>query len=291
MAYADSLKQLQGLIRHAETLAALGALARIEAGEANPDAKIMSALVQVLNVVGPDFFEGVSQEQASFLGATAFGNLSRILELVASPDKPGNWDYTDPTVLDAQGKSSRAVTRFLSAHAQEDEDFRSILESGEHFLDVGSGVGWISITMAEQWPNIKVDGLEILPPALTLAQKNLSTSSVSNRVRFIDKNLADLDVENEYGAAFVPMMFIPEDVLAAALPLLRKALRPGGILFVAGYRIPEDPLLAALNNLQTVISGGRVWTEEELSELLRESGFVLGSDVAPAMPISIHRAQ
>lgn len=291
MAYSDSLKQLQSLIRHSETLAALGALAKVEAGEVTPDKEIKSALVQVMNAVNPSFFEGISKDEASFLGTTAFGNLSRILELVASPDKPGNWDYTDPAVLEAQGKSSRAVTRFLTAHANEDQEFRSILDAGENFLDVGSGVGWISITMAEQWPNIKVDGLEILAPALELAQKNLSTSKASDRVRFIDKNLAALDAKNEYGAAFVPMMFIPEEVLATALPLLRKAIRPGGMLFVAGYRIPEDPLLAALNNLQTVISGGRTWKEEQLSKLLRENGFDIEKDVAPGMPISIHRAR
>lgn len=291
MAYSDSLKQLQGLIRHSETLAALGALAKVEAGEVTPDKEIKSALVQVVNAVNPSFFEGVSKDEASFLGATAFGNLSRILELVASPDKPGNWDYTDPAVLEAQGKSSRAVTRFLTAHANEDQEFRSILDAGENFLDVGSGVGWISITMAEQWPNIKVDGLEILAPALELAKKNLGTSKASDRVRFIDKNLTALDAKNEYGAAFVPMMFIPEEVLATALPLLRNAIRPGGMLFVAGYRIPEDPLLAALNNLQTVISGGRTWKEEQLSKLLRENGFNIEKDVAPGMPISIHRAR
>ena len=291
MAYSDSLKQLQSLIRHSETLAALGALAKVEAGEVTPDKEIKSALVQVVNAVNPSFFEGISKDEASFLGATAFGNLSRILELVASPDKPGNWDYTDPAVLEAQGKSSRAVTRFLTAHANEDQEFRSILDAGENFLDVGSGVGWISITMAEQWPNIKVDGLEILAPALELAQKNLGTSKVSDRVRFIDKNLTALNAKNEYGAAFVPMMFIPEEVLATALPLLRKAIRPRGMLFVAGYRIPEDPLLAALNNLQTVISGGRTWKEEQLSTILRENGFDIEKDVAPGMPISIHRAR
>ena len=279
------------MIRHSETLAALGALAKVEAGEVTPDKEIKSALVQVVNAVNPSFFEGVSKDEASFLGATAFGNLSRILELVASPDKPGNWDYTDPAVLEAQGKSSRAVTRFLTAHANEDQEFRSILDAGENFLDVGSGVGWISITMAEQWPNIKVDGLEILAPALELAKKNLGTSKASDRVRFIDKNLTALDAKNEYGAAFVPMMFIPEEVLATALPLLRNAIRPGGMLFVAGYRIPEDPLLAALNNLQTVISGGRTWKEEQLSKLLRENGFNIEKDVAPGMPISIHRAR
>ncbi|NDW54808.1 cyclopropane-fatty-acyl-phospholipid synthase family protein [Aliiroseovarius sp. PrR006] len=288
MAYADALKEIQALIRSTETLAALGALAKIKSGAIVADPNTHTALEQVVDAVDPAFFDDLSAEELSFLWATAYGNLSRVFDLVAHPDKPGNWDYSDPTVLEAQGKSSRAVTRFLNAHAQEDTEFRALLEGGARILDVGSGVGWISITLAESWPHIHVDGLEILPPALERAQINLANSEVSDRVRFLDKNVTELDEEERYDVIFVPMMFIPESALRAAMPRLCRALRPGGFLIVGNYRLSDDPLMRALNGLQTCISGGRVWDEEEIGELLLEYGFKLELDVAPGMPISLH---
>jgi len=108
---------------------------------------------------------------------------------------------------------------------------------------------------------------------------------------FLKLNLTDLDYTEEYGCAFVPLMFIPHDVLIDALPRLRQAIIPDGFIFLAVYSNPADPITSALNELQTVISGGDNWSEEELAKLLKDNGFTLEIDITPEMPVSIYRAK
>jgi len=290
MSYSDALKHIQQLIRSTEELAALGALARVKSANLVCAENLESALTQVMTIRDPLFFDDLRTEELTFLGATALGNLRRLTDLVEQPATAGQWNYTDPTVLEAQGQSSRAVTRFLTRHAQQDQDLFDILERGEPFLDVGSGVGWISISMAQQWPKLYVDGVEVFEPALQRAVQNRDQSGVADRVTFLHQSICDLDKESRYGAAFVPLMFLSEEVIRAALPRLRRAIRRGGMLFVAVYTLPDDPMIAALNTLQTAMSGGRVWTEDELKSLLADAGFTLEQNVSPGTPLNIYKA-
>ena len=98
--------------------------------------------------VSPGLFDGLDEEQARFLHATALAALKRALGFAEKPDQSTGWTSDDPVILQAQGKSSRMVTRLITSYAERNDELRRVLERSSTFLDVGSGTGWISMSMA-----------------------------------------------------------------------------------------------------------------------------------------------
>jgi SAM-dependent methyltransferase len=293
MPYPEALKTIQTLIRNAETLAALGALYGARAGEKEANEAISSKLVAVQKAVDPGLLDDIGDEEALILHATVRANLRRVLELVEAPERPASWGFDDPVILQTQGKSSRRITELVSDFAARTPALSERLNGNARFLDVGSGTGWISITMAERWPSLVVDGFDIHAPALKLAEENRAASSVSDRVQFFDRNVTDLADRDRYAAAFIPVMFLPQKVVELALPALLRAVEPGGWLFFASFRVPDEPLMRALNDLQTTLFGGRVWAEDEATELLSRHGFDVVEDigVGTGAPLNLFAAQ
>jgi 2-polyprenyl-3-methyl-5-hydroxy-6-metoxy-1,4-benzoquinol methylase len=291
MPYPEALKAIQGLIRNAETLAALGALCSAKAGAKTANEAISSKLIAVQEAVEPSLMNDIGEEDAQFLHLTVRANLRRALELVEAEENAANWGFDDPTILQAQGKSSRVITRLISGFAERTPTLSDRLDQNARFLDVGSGTGWISITMAERWPSLAVDGFDIHVPALELAEENRIAADMYERVHFFNRNVADLSDQGKYAAAFIPIMFIPQPILELALPALYRAIELGGWLFVAGFRAPDEPLMRALNDLQTTLFGGRVWEEGEATALISHHGFQVVEDIGSGTPINLFAAR
>lgn len=180
------------------------------------------------------------------------------------------------------------MAELISEYAEEEIGLKSLLMQPGRFLDVGSGAGWISISMAERWPALQVDGLDILQPALDLANENAGTFGLSDRVTFHNRSVDDFDAADAYSTAFIPFIFIPEAVLRRALPALHTAVQDGGWLFVACYRKPEAALDIALWDLQTTMSGGRVWDGDEIAGLLEEHSFRFVKDIGEGTPVNLY---
>lgn len=287
MNYSDTSKVVRELSRHVETLGALGAAFAQLAGEAKVNGAIEPKLDAVREALHLDALDGISSDEMRFLHARARASLRNALNLVESPGTPARWTVDDPVILQTQGKASRMVTRLVASFSERTESFSERLGQPARFLDVGSGVGWISITMAERWPQLTVDGIDIHEPALRLAEKNRVTSIAAERIRFCRRDVVDLEEVDSYASAFLPLIFMPEDVVSSALPALRRAIEPGGWLFVAGYRAPDTPLGKALTDLRTTLSGGRLWTDDETVHILAEHGFEIVEDVGAGTPITL----
>jgi SAM-dependent methyltransferase len=291
MPFQDAMKSIQELTRNAETLAALGAILSAKAGAGAANDAVSTKLSAVQAAIDPALFDGLSGEEARFLHATVLANLRRVVSLVEAPDQPARWATDDPVILQAQGKSSRIVTRLITEFAGRESSLSERLNQISRFLDVGSGAGWISISMAEQWPALSVDGLDIHPPALSLAEHNLEAAGLADRITFHNRSVDALTEVAAYTAAFIPFIFIPEPVIDAALPALNRAIEAGGWLFVAGYRVPDAPLMRALIDLQTTLSGGRIWSEGEIGARLSRNGFEVIEDIGTDSPINLFAAR
>ena len=181
--------------------------------------------------------------------------------------------------------------RLISSFAERSQGLSDRLSRKARFLDVGSGTGWISITMAERWPLLVVDGFDIHVPALQLAEENRLASAVPERVHFHHRDVIDLSDQEEYAAAFIPMMFLPEPVIELALPALFHALEPSGWLFAATFSASDDPLTRALVDLQTTLFGGQMWEEDEATALISRHGFHVVEDIGSGTPINLFAAQ
>ncbi|WP_108663698.1 SAM-dependent methyltransferase [Acuticoccus kandeliae] len=292
MAFPEAMAAVQRHIRAADTLAAIGAGLGAAAGRIQPNETLNAKLEAVVEAFEPDAFAGLSQDELDALYGFVRAAMRQMLHLVELPDDgSAGWSFDDPNILETQGRSSRIITRLLTDYAGRDPQFAAMLQGGGRFLDVGSGVGWISLSMAQQWPKLEAVGIDILEPALALAAKNLQETGLSDRVAFRRQNVVDLQDTDAFDAIFIPVIFIPATIIDETFRNLRRALRPGGWVFAAAYRVPDDSRMAALNSLKTGLSGGRAWSVPELSRLAETAGLSSIGDIGVGSPLHLWGAR
>jgi len=150
-------------------------------------------------------------------------------------------------------------------------------EKPARLLDVGTGSGVIALTLASEWPDAAVDGVDISPEALALASENAARLGLADRVRFLQSDLfTGLPPETApYGLIVANLPYIP----AAEIPTLSREVRhdplgalDGGPDGTAVIRIFLDQARAHL------VPGGTVALEigAGQSELLLEHLRLLG---------------
>ena len=107
-------------------------------------------------------------------------------------------------------------------------------------LDVGTGSGVIALTLAKEFPEAKISGVDISEDALALARENAARLGLSDWVRFFKSNLLE-DVDGNF------------DLIVANLPyiaaqdrhtLSREVLRDPEVALFAGGQ--GDELVRAL---------------------------------------------
>ena len=62
--------------------------------------------------------------------------------------------------------------------------------------DIGCGVGWSSIGMAQAYPNVRVDGFDLDAPSINEAWANAHTYGLTDRLTFHARNASDIEVLN-----------------------------------------------------------------------------------------------
>lgn len=256
-----------------ESLAALGAHLRARREGLAVDPAVGPRLAAVAAALGvPDTV--TAGEEAAALGAIrAFFRQAH--DLLEDPARPCGWTYDDPVVLDAQGRASISIADAIAGASARLEGLAGALGAeGGAFLDVGCGVGWLSIAMARRFAGLRAVGLDVWPPALALADANVSAAGLGGRVTIRREDVCALDEEAVYDAAWVPGPFLPRGVCLAAVERVHRALRPGGWILLGLYGGPREPVAEALAELRAVRSGGHPWTVDEAAELLRGNGFV-----------------
>lgn len=121
-------------------------------------------------------------------------------------------------------------------------------------LDLCTGSGCLAILLAEQFPRVRVDAVDVSKPALEVARKNIRTYKLGNRVKAVQSDLFgrlngayDLIVTNPPYVTVASMKLLPPEYrkepalgLAAGkdgLDLVRRILEdakarlnPGGLL-------------------------------------------------------------
>jgi hypothetical protein len=73
-----------------------------------------------------------------------------------------------------------------------DVDVRLRAQPPARVLDMAYGTGWSSIAMAQAYPQITVDGLDLDHDAISAARRSVEQAGVADRVRFSVTNAADL---------------------------------------------------------------------------------------------------
>lgn len=113
-----------------------------------------------------------------------------------------------------------------------------VLRSGGSVADVGCGLGWSSIGIAQAYPYARVDGYDIDGPSVERARVHAAEAGVADRVRFHTVDVADLDADG-YDVVLalecIHDMADPVSVLRA----MNHMVKPDGTVIVMDERVGE----------------------------------------------------
>jgi SAM-dependent methyltransferase len=117
-------------------------------------------------------------------------------------------------------------------------DLHTRLSAGARVADVGCGMGWSSIAMAQAYPHITVDGYDVDAPSVERATANAAEAGVGDRVTFHTIDVGQLDAGGyDLVAAFecIHDMADPVSVLAA----MRNMAGDDGAVMVMDERVGD----------------------------------------------------
>jgi precorrin-6B methylase 2 len=196
-------------------------------------------------------------------------------QLLAAATRRSGWSHCEPEMLQAAGDVSiafpRALQRSIASHLPGLAE--RLAAPGASFLDVGVGVGALSIEMARLWPTLHIVGIDRWAPALALARGRVQAAGLAQRIALREQTAEDLPDIKAFDLAWVPGAFVAKEATQTLIPRLHRALRPGGWLLFAIICSGDDTLAAAVARLRTAMFGGFVTTSETIELLLRRHGF------------------
>lgn len=271
----------------ADALGALGALVRIETEQLAVDPEVHSLLRAIgSELLGPDVV--ITREAAPALGlAQTF--LAQGAELLRNPGRTGGWDQVDVPLLQGIGRMSMGIVSAVQAAAARRPDLAARLTGPARILDVGTGVGWLAVALAQTFSGATVVGIDIFRPALDLARANVAGAALADRVELREQNGRDLAATADFDVIWLPLPFLPPAVVPDLLAAARGALAPGGWLLAGTFApVGEGRLAELLMDLRTVRSGGHPWTADDLLPLLAAAGYADAHQVPRTWAAPVH---
>ena len=293
MASEELMATAVRLASSVDALAALAAFVRVETENLPADPAVRDLLSKIAAELAPGDGAPDAASAAPMIGlARTF--LGQASELIENPGRSGGWDRVDVALLQSIGKLSMAISGAVVAAERQLPDLGERLGTDEAvFLDIGTGTGWLAIAMARSHPKLTVVGIDIFEPALALARTNVEEQGLAERVNLRLQDAAGLDEPDAYDAIWLPLPFLPADIVASVVSASVRSLRPGGWLLPGTFTGPGDRLSELLTDLRTVRSGGRPWRPDEITDMLSATGLADAREIPRewSAPVRLYAAQ
>jgi SAM-dependent methyltransferase len=121
--------------------------------------------------------------------------------------------------------------------------------------DVGCGHGWAAVAVAEAYPGVRVDGIDLDPASIEDARAHARAAGVADRVSFSVRDAGALDGPYD----LVLLLEVLHDLAhpVEALCGIRAALAPAGSLLVADERV-ADAFAAPGDEIERMMYGWSV---------------------------------
>jgi SAM-dependent methyltransferase len=152
-------------------------------------------------------------------------------------------------------------------------DVRDLKLSGR-FLEVGAGPGFLSVMLAQKYPEITVTAVDLSPDMADVAGEYIAVNGLGGRIKYIVGDAADRDLVDGLGRFdFVYSTFSLHhwESPRECLRNLWDAVEDGGFLYINDFR--RMRLLAALPIKDGVMDSIRAaYSPEEIRSLFRHAG-------------------
>jgi len=151
-------------------------------------------------------------------------------------------DY-DADFNEGQGEMNRTMfvnllgTQWLPAIA--DVDARLRADPPARVADVACGTGFSSMAIAQAYPRVRVDGIDLDDASIALARDHLAGSDVGDRVSFSVADAADPQLPGRYDLVTVFEAVHDMSNPVQALRGIRGLLGDGGCAIIADERVAE----------------------------------------------------
>jgi ubiquinone/menaquinone biosynthesis C-methylase UbiE len=128
-----------------------------------------------------------------------------------------------------------------------DVDARLRAEPPARVADVACGTGWSSIAMAQAYPKITVDGVDLDAHAISAARRNAERAGVADRVTFAVTDAANIAGSGGYDLVTIFEALHDMSRPVEALNAVRQQLSEGGAVLVADglvaaeFTVPASP--------------------------------------------------
>jgi hypothetical protein len=113
-------------------------------------------------------------------------------EFLSNPERPPGWTYTDNEVLATGGELTEGFADVLPRIVPKFDDLAARLGGSDgRVLDIGTGVGRLSIAMARRWPSLHVVGIDTWAPSLALGRANVAAAGLQDRIELREQSGED----------------------------------------------------------------------------------------------------
>ena len=189
-------------------------------------------------------------------------------------ESPG-WAPRDPNVLRAAGEATARFAHTLKAMiGPELEGLLPRLNAPTaRFLDVGCGVGALSIEMARVFSTLRVVGVDIHEPALLHARANVRNAGLEERVELRAEPAESLHDEDAFDLVWLPGLFVSAASLRTIIHRSIVSLRSGGYLLCVALKQHGDALAVAAARVRTAQWGGSMFSATDVGATLKDAGF------------------
>lgn len=177
-----------------------------------------------------------------FMSMLVTGGLQLPSLLNAYRDGGGvGWESYGADMRKGQGDANRPM--FLNQLAREylpqlPKLHERLQQPGARVADVGTGMGWSAIAVAEAYPNVTVDGYDLDAPAIEQARINAEARGVADRVTFHVMDAAEAAGTYDLVWAFECIHDMPKP--ASVLGAMRKIAGADGTVIVMDENVAEQ---------------------------------------------------
>jgi 2-polyprenyl-3-methyl-5-hydroxy-6-metoxy-1,4-benzoquinol methylase len=117
-----------------------------------------------------------------------------------------------------QGNKPMFVNDYVTCWIPAMQDMKAKLDAGARVADIGCGLGWSSITLAKEFPNVRIDAYDPDQASIKQARVNARVEGVSGQLTFHEMPVENIPLNGKYD-------FITAFECLHDMPYPEKALR------------------------------------------------------------------